>query len=92
MLFSSLQEKYGGNYRECLRAKRLFTNSWFGSDVTKLRKSAADFTNCADSEKALEGILRWYTRGKEFRHTNEPAIVKLALNETANFGAVDSNG
>lgn len=92
LLFSRLQEKYGGNYRECLRAKRLFVDSWFGSDidVAEMRKSVADFTNCSDSDKPFEGILRWYARVEEFRHTNEPAIVKLALNEPVNFGAIDS--
>ena len=92
LLFSRLQEKYDGNYRECLRAKRLFINAWFGNDidVTELRKSVADFTNCSNSENPFEGILKWYTRIEEFRHTNEPAIVKLALNKPVNFGAVDS--
>lgn len=91
LLFSRLQEKYGGNYRECLRAKRLFIDSWFGVDidVAELRKSAADFTSSADSEP-FTGILRWYTRCEKFRHTNEPAIVKLALNEPVNFAELDS--
>lgn len=91
MLFSRLQEKYGGNYRECLKAKRLFIDSWFGVDIdaAELRKSVADFTNCADNEP-FAGILRWYTRCEEFRHTNEATIVKAALKEPVNFAELDS--
>ena len=90
LLFDRLQEKYSGNYRECLKAKRLFIDAWFGSnvDVKILCKSVAAFTNSTDSKKPFEGILRWYSRVEDFKHSNNSAIVKLALNEPVNFAMI----
>ena len=92
LLFDRLQEKYSGNYREYLKAKRLFIDAWLGSeiDVKNLCSSVANFTNATDNQKPFEGILRWYSRVDEFKHSNNSAIVKLALNKLVNFAAIDA--
>ena len=92
LLFSRLQEKFEGSYRECLRAKKLFIDAWFGSEINikDLCKSVACFTNSTIERKPFEGILRWYSRVNDFKHSNNSSIVKIALNEPVNFAEIDT--
>ena len=92
LLFSRLQEKFEGSYRECLRAKKLFIDAWFGSEINikDLCKSVACFTNSTIEERPFEGILRWYSRVNDFKHSNNSSIVKIALNEPVNFAEIDT--
>ena len=90
-LFARLQDKYGGDYHECLRAQRILIDAWFGEavDVNELRKACAAFTNVEDGAEPWRGILRWYVGVDEFRHSNVSAIVRLASVEPADFAAID---
>ncbi|MBR1602054.1 MAG: DUF87 domain-containing protein [Synergistaceae bacterium] len=90
-LFAKLQDKYGGNYRECLRAQRLLIDAWFGEavDIESLSKACAAFTNVEDGAEPWRGILRWYVGVDEFRHSNVNAVVRLAFVEPVDYSAID---
>ena len=92
LLFDRLQEKYGGNYRECLRARRLLIDAWLGTavDVEELRKACAAFTNVDDGTEPWHGVLRWYVGIDEFRHSNVSAIIRLASVAPVDFSSLDN--
>ena len=92
LLFSRLQEYYDGSFRECLTAKKIFIDAWFSEEIKleNLTKAVGDFTNSAESKKQFEGILRWYSRTEEFRHSNVTAIVRLAQNTPVNFKEINA--
>lgn len=92
LLFNKLQEKYNGDYSEYLKAKKIFIDTWFeGSiDLENFCKSMAIFTNISKNEKAYMGILRWYVRENDFRHSDIETIVNLASNEPIDFEEINN--
>lgn len=92
LLFSRLQEKYNGDYSEFLKSKKIFTDAWFEEniDLEDFCKSVANFTNVSKNEKAYTGILRWYAREDEFRHSDIGTIVNLASSETVDFDEINN--